>query len=85
MSNGVIVCFRWAPARTDEATRNGLQMRFQEELERVANCWLSNVEIQGKRFVRVNLLHYGLGLDHVERLLHGVDAVLRNASQPSRL
>lgn len=80
-----IVCFRWAPARTDEATRNGLQTRFQEELERIANCWLSNVEIQGKRFLRVNLLHYGLGLDHVERLLHGVDAVLRNASQPSRL
>ena len=80
-----IVCFRWVPPRTDEATRNGLQIGFQEEIERIASCWLSNVEIQGKRFLRVNLLHYGLGPDHIERLLHGVDVVLGNSSQPSRL
>jgi hypothetical protein len=61
-----------------------MQIWFQEELEKAAGCWLSNVEIQGKRFLRVNLLHYGLGPDHIERLLRGVDAV-RNSFQPVAL
>ena len=61
----------------DEPTRNGLQMRFQQELEKIASCWLSNVEIQGKCFLRVNLLHYHLGPEHIQRLLHGIDVVLR--------
>ncbi len=73
-----IVCFRWAPPRMDEPTRNGLQMRFQQELEKIASCWLSNVEIQGKCFLRVNLLHYHLGPEHTQRLLHGIDVVLRS-------
>jgi glutamate/tyrosine decarboxylase-like PLP-dependent enzyme len=72
-----IVCFRVAPAGTDEATRNLLQAQFQQRLEDAVGCWLSNVTIQQKHFLRVNLLHYGLEGKHVDRLLTALEAEVK--------
>jgi glutamate/tyrosine decarboxylase-like PLP-dependent enzyme len=56
-----IVCFRLAG---DDYK----QEQFQRLVENEAKCWLSNVSIKGKRFVRLNLLHPGLEREHVELL-----------------
>ena len=74
-----IVCFRIAPRGTDESTRDRLQTQFQMCLEDAAGCWLSNVTIQGKRFLRINLLHYNLERKHVDRLLSAIQREIKTA------
>jgi glutamate/tyrosine decarboxylase-like PLP-dependent enzyme len=64
-----ILCFRITPVETDETARNLLQANFQQRLEDAVGCWLSNVTIQEKRFLRLNLLHYDLEREHVDRFL----------------
>lgn len=79
-----IVCFRLAPAKTDETTRDSLQSKLQAHLEREAGWWLSSATLQGKRFLRINLLHHGLQTEHVERIAaavsKAVDGVQKDAA-----
>jgi aromatic-L-amino-acid/L-tryptophan decarboxylase len=67
-----IICFRWAPADRSEKELDELQNRFQQQLEESAGCWLSSATIRGRRFVRVNLLHYDLNTGHIDRLLQAI-------------
>jgi aromatic-L-amino-acid decarboxylase len=67
-----IVCFRLAPAGTDESMRDSLQVQFQMRLEDAVGCWLSNATIQGRRFLRVNLLHHDIKQEDTDRLLSGI-------------
>lgn len=77
-----IVCFRFVSRQVD-ADNNDFQAQMQYRLEDVAGCWLTNTTIRGKRFLRVNLLHYGLTEAHVQRLLDAMEVVSQDRARPS--
>lgn len=64
-----IVCVRLAVPDDDP------QEQFQKMIEKEAGCWLSNVSIKGRRFVRLNLLHPGIEQDHVDALAAAIHKV----------
>jgi hypothetical protein len=61
-----IVCLRLA------LPDDGRQEEFQRMIEKEAGCWLSNVSIKGRRFVRLNLLHPGIEENHVNVLVSAI-------------
>jgi glutamate/tyrosine decarboxylase-like PLP-dependent enzyme len=73
-----VVCFRFSPSGIDKRKHDDWQTEFHRRLEVALGCWFTTTTIAGKKYLRINLLHYDLQTKHVDAIIGGIEAICRS-------